>query len=100
MSSEYLRVLYDESKKLNAGSSHMTLNGIFKDDKATGVIAVYNDEKPHHKVLEDFEEYIESRNERESLEIWEIQAILEQLYEYEEGDSNWRTKQQYDYLSF
>ena len=88
MSSEYLRVLYDESKKLNAGSSHITLNGIFKDDKATGVIAIYNDEKPHHKVLEDFEDYLESRNERELLEIWEIQAILEQLYEYEEGDSN------------
>lgn len=57
---DQIKSLYDMVKNVNAGNGHMALEKIYKDENASAVISVYDEEKPHHMVLEELVAWLEA----------------------------------------
>jgi hypothetical protein len=68
-SSDSMKRIYDDMKKIGASDYHFTANQIFKDKKASGVIAVYNGIKPAYMVLNEMIEYAEKHGHKIILEL-------------------------------
>lgn len=77
-----LRILYDESKKLEATDGHFTAHKIFKDEQASGVFSVYIGIKPAYMVLSELKEQLERNGDEHMLNL--IASIEEDISFLEE----------------
>jgi hypothetical protein len=80
--SKTLRILYDQSKELNATDAHFTANKIFHDETATGVFSVYIGLKPDHMVLAELLQQAEDDGDQALID--KIQHIREDISFLEE----------------
>lgn len=72
-----IKMLYEQSKELEATDAHFTAYKIFHDEQATGVFSVYQGVKPAHMVLAEIIELAEENKDQDLLDM--IQAITEDI---------------------
>ncbi|MCD7911076.1 hypothetical protein KC480_05990 [Bacillus velezensis] len=73
--------LVDQMKKLGAPQAHFTANNIKHTKGLTSVIAVYDQQKPAHMVLQELYEWAEENN-------MEVKELIEKL----SNDMDWNEK--------
>lgn len=65
--SNMVKTMYEQTKMLGAGESHVVATKIFKDENATSVFSVYDGVKPSHMVLDELCDWAEENGKQEVL---------------------------------